>query len=478
MKLYFNYKSTSFSKSFPICLRETLSETLPLFIAAFLFVIAFIFSPSRINIGSHSLILILERIFWLSPQILFHFFKLVFFPIKLSIDQTFLLRLGKSLFDPYAVFCFSFIFIIICLSFLSLIKATSKLPFFFITFLSFLLSLVPYSQILAPSYNLVSERYLYLPLFLLIFGFSHLLFNNFQINTSINKMPTKILLFILFSLMCTYTTRDYFRTLDWKDNITFYKSAIKATNNPLYKAFRYMELTSQDKLLIEYPEEAVEPKYKKLAIKNLKKAIELLKIEKDKFQLSTPLIIKNYGLDPRTLLAKAEYLLAKVDFSLNNDIQKALSIMQNNIEDPDLLSTDALAFYSSLFYFSDKPDKAEELLRLGYKKDPYSLRIVFSLCDFILIKYGNLAEIEKYALKAFKYYPYDTKTLLLLTKLYKVKGEREKYAYFSYVYGLRTHSLEDLKIAHNLYLLLNNKDRLLKAENRIVSLEKILSGRD
>ena len=82
-----------------------------------------------------------------------------------------------------------------------------------------------------------------------------------------------------------------------------------------------------------------------------------------------------------------------------------------------------------------------------------------------------------YALDVFKYFPYDSFVLFSLTKIYQLKGDLEKYAYFSYLYGIRQHSLEDLNNAYKVYLKLN---KLIKAENvkeRIIETEKELKKR-
>ena len=463
MSLYNNPKSTPFLRSFLMCLRSSLITVLPLLAGVLVFFFFFLFSDTRININSQlSFQAICERVFWLSPQILFHYIKLFFLPINLSIDQTFLVKIAKSLFDPYAIFCCIFIALILLFSFLSLMN--------FVTFFPFFISLIPFSHMLAPVYNLCSERYLYFPSFILIFGFAHFIFFTGSQNSN-RGMPSKIpILVFLVALLSISTIRAYLRTLDWKDSFSLYYSAINTTDNPLYKAFRYKGLLPQEKIFAKYPEKEVETKYIKLAIKNLKQAIVILKEERRKYQKSTPQIIKLYGLDPTSLLVKAGYILAQTDFTLNNDIKRTLKIINPYVRELPLLDSPGLSFYASLLFHHNMLDKAEEVLRIGYKKNPYSLRIIFPLCDLIQIKYGNLQEIENYSLRAFKYFPYDTFTLLVLTKIYKIKPDLERYAYFSYIYGLRHHSIEDLENARNAYLLLNKKEKAEHVNRRIAQL--------
>ncbi|MBI3591293.1 MAG: hypothetical protein HY094_07970 [Candidatus Melainabacteria bacterium] len=471
MKIHFNHKSISFSKSFPICFKETILEALPLLTASLIFVISFLFSRTRINIGTFSPILITERILWLSPQIIFHFIKLIFFPINLSIDQTFFVKIAKTLFDPSAIFCIGFIFISILLSLISLVRANKKFPSFFVITIPLLLSLIPYSQVLAQSYNLASERYLYFSSFILIFGFAHLIF--LRISEYENKKAfTNLMISILIILLAISSGRAYVRTLDWKNNDTLYKSVIKTTDNPLYKAFKYKELIPQDKILSDSPLDEVKPEYKKLAIKYAKQAITELQKQTDMYEVVTPIILKTYGLDPETLLSKAAYVYAQTSFRLNKDPKIALKIMQEHIKDLSILPVDALVFYSTLFYQNNMLPESEEILKILHERDPYSLRIIFITADLTKIDKAYLKEIEKFALQAFKYFPYDIRTLTLLKKIYQAKGDYEKFADFSYIYGLRAHSAEDLKVAQNIYFLLNKKDKALRAENRISSLEK------
>ena len=114
-----------------------------LLIADLIFFLLFIFSNTAINITNQfSVKLVLERVFWLSPQIIFHFTKLIFLPIKLSIDQTFLVNLGKSLFDPYAIFCIIFISLLLISALYSLFKSNKKFVFLIISL--YLLSILPF----------------------------------------------------------------------------------------------------------------------------------------------------------------------------------------------------------------------------------------------------------------------------------------------------------------------------------------------
>ena len=137
-----------------------------------------------------SFIITLERIFWFAPQIFFHYLKLIFLPINLSIDQGSFVKFAKTIFDPYAVFCSFLMSGAVLLTLTSLIRVRKKKYFyFFILLFPFFLSLIPFLHIISPLYNIASERYLYLPLFFLVFGFAHVLFLVFENTTLKNHYP-------------------------------------------------------------------------------------------------------------------------------------------------------------------------------------------------------------------------------------------------------------------------------------------------
>lgn len=452
--------------------KKSISQTFPLFIISAIFVISFIFSSSKINFYNQSFLLTLERVLWFAPQVLFHLISLLFFPLKLSIDQAFFVRFGESLFSPYAIFCVGTILILIICSLISLFNSKKRLPFLFIVFIPFLLSLLPFSHVFAPIYNIASERYLYLPSFIFILGLSNLIF--YFLKDKKTK-PSILVLSLLALITLLYSSRAYVRTLDWKDSFTLYESAINATNNPLYKAFRYKLLIPQEKIFSKFEHQEVSPIYQLLAIDNLELAIKDLKEKTKQHEKDIPLIIKSYGLDPETLLVKAAYLLAHSNYTINKDPQKAINILSPFLRELSLLDNAGLAFYASLHFFNNSLNKAEEILRYAHSKYPYSTRITFPLCQLIYMKTGNLDEVESFSLTTFKYFPYDTFTLLYLIKIYMLKKDNEKYAFYSYAYGLRHHSIESLQAAKNTYLMLDKSEVAKKIEAEIQLLQAKLS---
>ena len=282
---------------------------------------------------------------------------------------------------------------------------------------------------------------------------------------------------ILFLIILTgFGTRAYIRTLDWKDSFTLYSSAANATDNPLFKAFRIKGLTPQKYIFTRYPESEVDIKYKKEALANLEHALKVFENQMEKYQLNTPEIIKYYGLDPETLYTKAGYTLSQVDFAINNDIKRAYELIKPFTKNLSLLDSARLSYYASLLYFNNLIDESEAVLLLAHNKYPYSTRIIFPLCDLIQVKYGDLQKMEELTLKAFKYFPYDTYTLLILTKIYELKKDPVNYAKFEYIFGLRHHSIKDLENAKKIFLMLNNNKMVQKADKRISELSKIFKN--
>ncbi len=101
---------------------SSLVQTLPLIIGGAIYTIYFLLTPKIKIQEASNILLILERILWLSPQIFFHNLKLIFIPLKLSIDQCMLVILSKSIFAPYAIFCFCVFSTFVILSIYSLLK--------------------------------------------------------------------------------------------------------------------------------------------------------------------------------------------------------------------------------------------------------------------------------------------------------------------------------------------------------------------
>ena len=217
---------------------KSIKETSPLLLGLVTY-LAFLFLTSNHDFNqqnlSNPLLFSLERIFWLSPQIIIHYLKLIFFPQILSIDQSAYVKLADSVFSPYSILCFSLLMFLLFIPLFTFLR-TRKLYFMvLITWLTFI-SLIPFSQTLSPTYCLAAERYLYMPLFFIVFGAVNLIS---KINFKKAIIPISILSIIIITSL---GIRTYLRTNDWQDNQTLLWSLINKSPNLLYKGFRFNDL--------------------------------------------------------------------------------------------------------------------------------------------------------------------------------------------------------------------------------------------
>ena len=441
-------------------LKDSLSysskKTYPLFFVI-LIIVFYRFSSSVEHISSIKITL--ERIFWLSPQIFTHFIKLVLFPVNLSIDQTALVQLGKSLFAPYAIFCLIFTTIFLFISITAALNTKKTLGFIcFICLVPFFIALLPYLHVISPIYNLASERYLYFPLFFLAIGLLH--FFLYLTKARTNHFAVIMLCIIL----CTFSTRAYLRTFDWKDGLTLVESAVNVAPNSLFKGLRQEMAATYIKSFPTNLTIDSANQYSKEALSSLEKAIkEFSKQNQD----NTPEIIKFYGLDPKTQLAKTKFLIAFTKYDLNNDPHEAYEIFSPYIKELRKIDSQILSFYYKVLFSLNKIDEAEDLLHTALKQNKISPTLFVALSDFSEYKYNDLSLTKKYLKKSFSYFPYDSATLFGLKRLYKQQNNAELYAHYSYLFGLRTHDQASLKDAAYVYGRLKKIDKVKKITKHV-----------
>ena len=440
--------------------RDTLKETAPLFLAFFVFVISFFFFSKNQTIPTSDFSMTVERICWLLPQIFFHFLKLVFFPKDLSIDQSSFVKLGNTYFEPYPVFCILLTGLIILTSFIALLFIRKKMFFnVFILTTTFFLSLSTFLHIISPIYNLASERYLYLPLFFLIFGLSHFISN-------VESASKKMIIVILLSLtLIASGTRSYFRTLDWRDGLSLLKSAVDNAPNNLHKGLREFLMTATMEIL--YPEKAKDtlPIHTLNGLSIISTAFEDFKKKAELYEKSIPKIIKFYGLDPKTLKAKSTFLTALVQMSLNYDPQKAISILSPYVNDIEIVDSLVADFYCQILFSVKNLDEAERFLKKAEMEKLKNSILYLKLSDLYEQKYNDMKSAEKYLIESFEYFPYDVATLYYLRKHYHKIKDAENFARFSHLYGLRTHDFSSLEASASMYISLRKKNeakRVLK----------------
>ena len=427
-------------KPFFSTIKLVLLKISPLLLAIGIYILYFISSLTKQNLHISTITpgLALERILWLSPQIFFHFLKLIFLPMHLTIDQSSLVKVSNSILEPYSVFCCSLMFGLIFFSIFSALNLKNKTCFFFlILFLPFFISLIPFLHIISPLYNLASERYLYFPSFFLIVGFSHSLF--FTATNSSTKKIT-IMAAVMFLLMISLSCRTYFRTLDWKDSTSLFQSALKESKNDLIKGLR-MEMLGG--VLFSYYNDVGSKEAGKRFIEEgiyvLENSLQKLELEKIKYQDRLPQILKFYGLDPKTTEAKTAYLLSFTKLGLERNTQNAYNIMKPHMEDLSIIDTQILDLYIGLLFSLNRIEEAEKLLNYALEKK-VSPTILLPLAEIYKNKYKDWTKAESLLKESYKYFPYDSGTLLSLKNFYLQTVNPNEYAHYSYLHGLRTHS--------------------------------------
>ena len=317
--------------------------------------------------------------------------------------------------------------------------------------------MLPFLHVISPIYNLASERYLYFPLFFLVLGSSHLIF--FILSRSRGIACNTSTLIILFMILLTSSSRAYLRTLDWKDSFTLLTSTIKAAPNNLFKGLRQEMLATSIKTFEPNVSQSNTKNYTKRALISLKKALVEFKREQREYQDKIPEIIKFYGLDPRTITAKTAFLIAFCDYDLNNDYTRAYKILSPYIYDLEILDSQILNFYYRTLFNTKKIDEAESLLTKSLKQNCISSTLFIALSDLYEYKYNDLRQTKKYLNLSFKYFPYDPLTLFGLKRLYRIQGNAKQFAFYSYLYGLRTHDLSSFKEATYAYIVINKKEK-------------------
>lgn len=414
-------------------------QTLPYLIGLFLYIFYFLFSNySFYQLTQNNFhILTLERIFWLAPQIITHHLKLIFYPKELSIDASAYIKIARELLDPYPITCLLLMIIFLLIP-----------PTFFIwkkrgyilnltTWLLFV-SLIPFSQIAFPTYTLAQERYLYIPCFILIFGFTAFCAKYLQ-----NKLQVNLIASTLVITLLILGTRAFIRTQDWKDSYTLISSAIESSPQKLYKAFRIKDLYS----FFENKPEAI--KKLKLADSLLVKQIKTWEAEKKKYQ-NEPLILKAYGLDLTSLIIKATYQLCYYDFSRDkNNYKQCLELFNPLVKYIDYFDSRALELYANLLIENGNINGGKDVFEYAHDKYPNHSFILISLIRLYRDIEKNTSKAKDYLLKARQLYPYSKDILFEALRYYQAAQDLEEYLYHAYLYGLRAHSkfayLEALK---------------------------------
>lgn len=203
-------------------------------------------------------------------------------------------------------------------------------------------------------------------------------------------------------------------------------------------------------------------KYKKYALDAVSYANKAINDFKTKKKL-VPKVLKYYGLDPETLEAKSAFLLGIIELDNTGDVQKALQTVKPYVTSIKIFDTQLLIFYYRVLFNTKNFEEAEKLLNNTLKSGKISPTLLVAFSDFIEFRYKNYKQTEKLLLESFKYFPYEQNTLFGLRRLYgKIIKNDERFAYFSYLFGLRTHSKTSLIESATVYLALGKKGEAKK----------------
>ena len=468
--LYYSLKNNSFKKA----LRVSSDETRPYFIGLILYVLYFLFiSNHRLNqyMPENAFATLFERIFWLSPQLFFHDLKLIFFPNILSIDQTLFVKLGKTLTDPYSIFCILLLAAWLLIpGILFLMK--KKMSNLFLISWSFFFALFPFLHILAPSYALVAERYLYCPLAVLLIGLLKLVIDFTQSKPYIENKILSSISFLLIISLVGLGIRSYLRTYDWKDNYTFINASYKTSKEPLFKAMR-LGMLSKIMATLE-PQRKEEIRVAFLETLSLLEEAKKETLEKKKrYQKHIPAVIKAYGLDYDSLLAKIAFLEASSKcLELGQDQKVGLEILQPFTKNPKRLDPRITELYAHLLVIDKQYEKARDVLLEALVAYPDTNFLLSNTIDVYNQFLKDKDNAEKYVTKALSLYLYDSNILLKALSFYQNIKNDAAAAKYAYLYGLRTgtngayiHALSSALNINDLKFAKKMIDKLLKTDS-------------
>ena len=450
----FAYKHfENFNKAFI----TSLKYTMPYFIGLFLFIIISGLNPDSplINLFSkeNNFYFFLERNLWFVPQIFVHTLKLIIFPKTLSTYQSNLIHFSPTLFDAYSIFCTLFYILFLLspfilffvLSFLKKQKYIYILPLIY----AFYFSLFPFLQILLPTYCLSADRYCYFPTFFLIL----IILNVYGFFAKGRPALIKPASIFLACLLAVFSIRTLIRIQDWSSPYSFYKSAVSAEKNPLYKGHRLMifadcigTLGKQGQM-----EETL-----KESLSELHKALKQFKKLRKQYPIQ-PVTLKFYGLDYDSLVLKSAYLITAIrNDNYREDPKKTIAFYEPFIKKRlDTAAVNYISLYAEILLNSTKTSEAKDVLEYTLTRFPYYSKIIYQLAD-IYFSYENDGDKTYNILqKALKYFPNKRETIYKLLKYYEKKGDLPNQAYYLYLFGLRQHSPEAYYKAAQLYLDLN-----------------------
>lgn len=458
-------KSLSLQKSF----LQSISLSVP-FLFGLLFYMIYQLFRAQIIIKDLSLIsqinnFSIERLLWLSPQIFTYFFKLLFFPIALTLYQTCLMPLGNSLFTPYAIFSIITTLVLVALPVLLFLRSTAspQKSYLFLLPYSFFFSLFPFLHIISPTYCLISDRYCYFPLFVLLFLLTVLIS---ELGLDKHKKAITIL---LFAVLLPLSVLTFLRIKDWKDSFSLYSSSLKCTSDKLFKGKIYS--------VLGYYFEKVQDtenmkKYLLLSIKNLEAGIQELELKKVKHPFPSK-ILKDYGLDIDSQITTSAFVIAQTKLSnFQEPVGKVLEYYEPFVKTNLLKAGNSqIDFYAKLLIKTNKLKEAQEVLEIAYKKYPFSPAIIYTLSNLHL-RNKDIINATRIIEEGYKLYPSYHRILTRKIKLLELKNDPIELANYEYLLGLRAHSIKAYQKASQLYLFSNKLPKAKKILDKLLFFDK------
>ncbi len=439
-----SYKESGFSSSMKNATKETVPYIIGFLIYSFyFFFIAGFKSSQTLN---PDIEIILERVFWLSPQIFFHLLKLVFYPYTLSIDQTIFVKLGDSRLDPYSIFCLMFLLCFLTIPLIYFLKQKEEWALFLSW--GFFISLFPFLHILFPSYTLSAERYLYIPLLFILLGIALLIKNKTK-----NKIKSFVFILLILALSICFT-RSKLRTSEWSDNYSFINSTYKNTNNNFFKA---VKLGMLGKMIPVF-----EPLKTQESKKYFIEAIDFLESAKKDFENKKASskeikILTSYGIDPDSFLLKIAFLLASSKcIELNEPVTVGLEILSPFKDKIEKASPSIVELYSYFLIKEKRYGEARSILEKSLDQYPNDPLILNKLIEIHSEHLRDLTKAEYYLKKEFEKFPYDPSILKKGVEFYYRNNDLSSASKYSYLLGLRTQSLKYYTQAFSIFMLLKD----------------------
>ena len=171
-------------------------------------------------------------------KIFVEYIALLFFPINLTTEHV--VKFETSLLS--ISFIISFLVLLFILLFLVKAYKKSKILFFSIGW--FFITLLPFSN-LVPTFNLMSERYLYLPSYGFCLFLGYFLFKIKSIER-IKKYSKAIVIILIVLITTAYTILTIQRNSEWKDNFTLLSASVE--RSPLgTRSYNTLALYYRDK---------------------------------------------------------------------------------------------------------------------------------------------------------------------------------------------------------------------------------------